>query len=48
MTEHRAVAVEEEAKSSRNDADRIGSSSAILIFVFWRGKDVVYVVGKGA
>lgn len=34
MTEHRAVAAEQEAKSSRNDADLSGDISAILVLVF--------------
>lgn len=34
MTEHRAVAAEQEAKSSRNDADFSGNISAILDLVF--------------
>lgn len=34
MTEHNAVAAEQDAKSSRNDADFTGNHSAILAFVF--------------
>lgn len=34
MIEHSAVAAEQEAKSSKNDADFIGNNSAILVFVF--------------
>lgn len=34
MTEHKAVAAEQEAKSSKNDADFTGNNSAILVFVF--------------
>lgn len=34
MIEHNAVAAEQEAKSSKNDADFTGNNSAILVFVF--------------
>lgn len=34
MIEHSAVAAEQEAKSSKNDADFTGNISAILVFVF--------------
>lgn len=37
MTEHRAVAAEQEAKSRRNEADLTGKISAILAFVFCEG-----------
>lgn len=34
MTEHRAVAAEQDAKSSRKEADLAGKISAILALVF--------------
>ena len=38
MIEHNAVAAEQEAKSSKNDADFTGNNSAILAFVFCEKK----------
>ncbi len=44
--EHRAVAAEQEAKSSRNDADLAGKISAILDFVFCEGNKSGWVMGE--
>lgn len=42
MTEHKAVAAEQEAKSKRNEADFTGKISAILALVFCEGKHTVH------
>ena len=42
MTEHKAVAAEQEAKSKRNEADFNGKISAILALVFCEGKHTVH------